>query len=337
MMYSKKLTIATVLFLTAIFLTASTIAQATEGNDFVPQGVGANSDTEIPYVPGSEGSNNPEGDGIIPNGQGGNEEEGDGSIIPNGQGSNNDEEAVPPEAADPISTSTPSTEDTSDTIISNRSSSSSRPGNSGAIQPPVSNLTNPTPDSNDLGSCIYINDYMRLGAPNNPAEVTKLQEFLSEYEGIVVPINGIFNQATADAVKAFQNRYLEETMIPWGWQTGSGIVSYTTKKKINEIYCKSTFNLTPEQLATIQNYRRFLLTPPAPASEVEEITPDEEPTVVPEIEVGYYDPFLGDPGIEAPIVAENTFVLPPSTQTAGVADASPGFLQNIINFFKNLF
>jgi hypothetical protein len=44
-------------------------------------------------------------------------------------------------------------------------------------------------------------------------------------------------------------------MIPWGVTTPSGEVYFTTKKKINEIVCKTNFNLTSEQISIIESYK----------------------------------------------------------------------------------
>ena len=100
---------------------------------------------------------------------------------------------------------------------------------------------------------------MKLDGTNSVAEVTKLQTFFKNTEKLDVDINGKFDQKTFDAVKAFQAKYVNEIMAPWGVNTPTGQVFYTTKKKINEIYCKSTFALTPAQIAQIEAYRKGLV------------------------------------------------------------------------------
>ncbi|MDQ5893136.1 MAG: binding 1 protein [Patescibacteria group bacterium] len=111
----------------------------------------------------------------------------------------------------------------------------------------------------NIANCSYITDYMKLDGTNNTAEVTKLQTFLKNTEKLNVDINGKFDQKTFDAVKAFQAKYVNEIMAPWGVNTPTGQVFFTTKKKINEIYCKSTFTLTPAQIAQIEAYRKGIV------------------------------------------------------------------------------
>ncbi len=120
-----------------------------------------------------------------------------------------------------------------------------------------SSNTNTLPTTNNvIASCTYINDYLTYGSANNSTEVTKLQSFLKETENINVDVNGTFDQKTFNAVKAFQVKYSNDILAPWGQTIPSGRVFYTTKKKINEIFCKTNFALTPAQLAEIATVKR---------------------------------------------------------------------------------
>ena len=83
----------------------------------------------------------------------------------------------------------------------------------------------------------YITTFMKKGVDNNPGEVTKLQYFFNEYEGSNLTINGIFDDATEGAVKAFQTKYATDILEPWGTTTPTGIVYVTTTAKINAIFC----------------------------------------------------------------------------------------------------
>ena len=200
-----------------------------------------------------------------------------------------------------------------------------RTSSGGSSPSPKKLISNSLPSLADIGSCSYINDYLSIKSNNNPTEVTKLQIFLVNTEEMNISVNGIFDQNTFDAVKAFQTKYLDEVMLPWGLQTATGVVSYTTKKKINEIYCKTTFSLTPEQLAAIERYRTSL------GSSEEFVAPSN-------VEVGFAEPEV----IETPALAEQTeeapvIPEPQQTQTASALDASEGFFQKIINFFKDIF
>ena len=276
---------------------------------YIPNGGGQGDEGGGGIIPNGQGGNdNDEGDGIIPNGQGSNDNEGDG-IIPNGQGSNGPE-------GDPDGQGSNGDEIIAAESQNTRSGSSST--GSSRKTTIVSSATS-LPALSDIGSCTYIKDYLNIKSSNDPAEVTKLQTFLLNSEGIDVAIDGVFDQVTLDAVKAFQTKYIEDVMLPWGLQTASGIVSYTTKKKINEIYCKSSFALTPEQLAAIESYKRNLS-----SSDDEEFVPPSN------IEVGFVEP--ENIIAEIPAIQE-----PQQTQTASALDASGGFFQKIFNFFRNLF
>jgi len=108
-------------------------------------------------------------------------------------------------------------------------------------------------------SCSYINGYLKIGADNDPKEVLKLQAFLRDYEGFTsVNTTGVFDQATFEAVSAFQIRYASEILAPWGITSPTGFVYYTTQKKINEIHCGKTLSLTKDQLDEINQARSSL-------------------------------------------------------------------------------
>lgn len=232
--------------LMGLFITTSTIARA---EDVVPVSAGANADASVVFVPSSQGSNDAGDSTIVPSSSGSNDNEGGSVIIPSSDGSNTDEPT------------TPSTPPSNGGGSSGGSSGSSGSGsNSSSLA--VASTTKLTSSSistsiNPLigGACTYLNDYLKIDRANNPAEVTKLQIFLKNTEKIDVDATGIFDTKTFEGVKAFQAKYLTEVMGPWGVTTPTGQVWYTTKKKINEIYCKAPFALTAEQLAQINAYK----------------------------------------------------------------------------------
>ncbi len=122
-------------------------------------------------------------------------------------------------------------------------------------------LTNATTSTSTLpvlinmGQCEYLGSYLKIGG-NNPAnEVNKLQTFLRDVEKLDVTVTGFFDTQTFEGVKAFQAKYLNEIMRPWGASIPSGQVYFTTRKKINEVYCKTNFSLTAAQIAEIERYR----------------------------------------------------------------------------------
>lgn len=103
----------------------------------------------------------------------------------------------------------------------------------------------------------YLTDYIRPGRANSSKEVKKLQSFLINHEGESgLSENGRFDNATLNAVKRFQEKYLNEILAPWGIQKPTGSVYYTTKKKINELQCADrNFDLSPDQLNEINQFR----------------------------------------------------------------------------------
>ncbi len=81
----------------------------------------------------------------------------------------------------------------------------------------------------------YLEEYVRYGANNNPAEVEKLQTFLNEYEGEEIPVTGFYGDITLEVVNRFQTKYADEILAPWGINEPTGYVYKTTQRKINDI------------------------------------------------------------------------------------------------------
>lgn len=110
-------------------------------------------------------------------------------------------------------------------------------------------------------ACFYLREYMRLGANNNPVEVTKLQSFLRNFEGFSnLEITGFFDVTTDAAVRAFQDRYASDVLTPWNLPGNTGYVYYTTQKKVNEIYCKRAFPLSETQIAEVNAFKQLINT-----------------------------------------------------------------------------
>ncbi len=72
---------------------------------------------------------------------------------------------------------------------------------------------------------------------NDPANVARLQAFLNIYEGNNLSINGVFDQDTFNAVSAFQLKYKDEILTPWGISAPTGYVYIRTLGKINQMLC----------------------------------------------------------------------------------------------------
>lgn len=108
--------------------------------------------------------------------------------------------------------------------------------------------------STDAPSCgVHISSYLRKGGKNNVEQVKKLQTFLNTHEAAGLEVNGTFDQATFDAVKAFQTKYADEILKPWFAKglskdmNASGYVYKTTIRMINKISCAS-LNIPQPQL-----------------------------------------------------------------------------------------
>ncbi len=103
---------------------------------------------------------------------------------------------------------------------------------------------------------IYLLQYIKYGANNDPAEVMKLQMFLNEFMGANLAVNGIYDEATLNAVNQFQLAYKEQVLRPWV-QVGlhndenvpTGYVYKTTKRWINLLKCPSLNIPMPDLLA----------------------------------------------------------------------------------------
>ncbi len=128
-------------------------------------------------------------------------------------------------------------------------------GGGGTVSGPLSIgyvNTNPSSGGSVLGastetpSCsMYLTGYLRMGAKNDEAQVKKLQTFLNKHGSAHLEVNGIFDQATFDAVKAFQLENWKDVLAPWvrhgllNDHTATGYVYKTTLHMINRLECSS--------------------------------------------------------------------------------------------------
>ncbi len=170
--------------------------------------------------------------------------------------------------SDPVSESVPG---------SNPGPSSAPPQNTGGGSP-ASPLNNPGPSLGGgggggivLGSATttvvppeaiqscdkYLTAFIRTGQKNDIDQVKRLQRFLRDFEGAKLAETGLYESATLAAVHAFQSKYTADILNPWGARESTGYVYLTTRKKVNEIFCKftKTFLLTPDELQKIVETR----------------------------------------------------------------------------------
>ena len=107
----------------------------------------------------------------------------------------------------------------------------------------------------------YLTKYIKPGAQNDPEQVKLLQAFLMDSDaGAGVSITGEYDAATIAAVDRFQQKYASDVLDPWGYNRPTSFVYYTTRKKINDLYCSGlrTFGLSEEQLAEIARTRTLV-------------------------------------------------------------------------------
>lgn len=91
----------------------------------------------------------------------------------------------------------------------------------------------------------YISTFLKKGANNPVNQVRKLQIFLNDYMGENLAIDGVYGNATFEAVKRFQIREADEVLLPWGIDEATGIVRETTMRRINNIMCPELNILIP--------------------------------------------------------------------------------------------
>ncbi len=81
----------------------------------------------------------------------------------------------------------------------------------------------------------------RLENGSEGGEVEDLQKCLSQFPEIYPDqeVTGYFGEKTEQAVMLFQEKYKEDILDPWDVEEGTGVVSETTREKLNEVCNKS--------------------------------------------------------------------------------------------------
>lgn len=72
---------------------------------------------------------------------------------------------------------------------------------------------------------------------NSIEDAKKLEVFLNTYDGIDLPLDGIYGINDMNAVKIFQSAYAEDILAPWGIVEPTGRVMQTTRAHINRLHC----------------------------------------------------------------------------------------------------
>lgn len=167
----------------------------------------------------------------------------------------------------------------------------------------------------------YLTGYIHPNKQNDAGQVTRLQTFLRDLEGHHnLIVNGVYDEATQAAVSAFQRKYAERILGPWGLPMPTSFVYYTTRKMVNEIYCQFTveFPLSSDQEKEIAWYRErgvaYNSTTVASSSSISKITETVSSTVTNMQET----------------------VSSIGQQAAAAVSAGTGFWSSVRNFFRSL-
>lgn len=104
-------------------------------------------------------------------------------------------------------------------------------------------------------SCgIYVDKFLKKGLKGNDNEaVKKVQEFLNNYMGTKLKVDGNFGSQTDMALKAFQNKHKDTILDPWGLKSPTGIFYLTTQTKVNNIMCPELDLQIPTLVPMAQN------------------------------------------------------------------------------------
>jgi hypothetical protein len=92
---------------------------------------------------------------------------------------------------------------------------------------------------------IYAKDFLRKGGNNDIESVKKLQQFLNDHQNAGLIVNGIFDIATENALKAFQTAHAAEILKPWQINKATGIFYLTTRVYVNNLMCPALKLPTP--------------------------------------------------------------------------------------------
>ena len=109
----------------------------------------------------------------------------------------------------------------------------------------------------------YLTSYITTYGKNDPEQVRLLEVFLRDGRNEQVVPDGTYDAASVAAVKRFQSEHVNDILAPWGIDYPTGHVYFTTRKKINELYCNGAkdFPLSPLQVRQIELYRNGELQP----------------------------------------------------------------------------
>jgi hypothetical protein len=117
--------------------------------------------------------------------------------------------------------------------------------------------------------CYSFNDNLSIGMSG--AAVTALQTALQK-DGESVTVNGTFNDQTASAVTAFQEKYQSQILAPYGLSYGTGYAGKSTRAELNSLFgCTGSNPVTPP----------IVVNPVGPAPVVPPVSTTQNLTIAP--------------------------------------------------------
>lgn len=128
-------------------------------------------------------------------------------------------------------------------------------GGGGGSHHLVAATTTEATTTTEVAACApYLLKFIKYGADNDPAEVYKLQAFLRVFEDRTdIPLSGVYDLTTYNAVRDFQSEYGLDVLGPWGIGDPTGYVFITTTLKINYLYCGIKDRITLDLRDVYQN------------------------------------------------------------------------------------
>ncbi|MBZ9572511.1 hypothetical protein KJA15_04220 [Patescibacteria group bacterium] len=100
-----------------------------------------------------------------------------------------------------------------------------------------------------------------LKSGSRGTEVQELQKCLAKDPNVYPEgkITGLFGDLTKKAVIRFQEKYKEEILEPWGFKKGTGLVSKTTRAKLNEVCFEAPEEVLPLKFSLVTVNQPFLI------------------------------------------------------------------------------
>ncbi|MDQ5922324.1 MAG: Flg new 2 protein [Patescibacteria group bacterium] len=96
--------------------------------------------------------------------------------------------------------------------------------------------------------CDWDASYLRKGwKGNSPEDVKKVQnDLLNALEGHNLTVDGVFGPKTEEAIKAFQAKYAEDILKPWGIDSPTGLFYLSSLRQAQKLLCPEKEEALPQ-------------------------------------------------------------------------------------------